>query len=212
MRDSAREVELVSSEIPYAGQVWAIRKDSFVLGQQTLIRDFVQHMGAVGIVAVNSDGQILTVRQYRHPVAMEMIEIPAGLIDAPSEDPLMAAQRELREETGFTARNWNVLVDICTSPGSSSETIRIYLAQDLDEHEWGNAELQGEEREMVRNFVSLETSLKSIFAGEWQSPTAVSGVLAYFAYVNQDLELRASDVVWPTRNSNINSDRVFLKP
>ncbi len=91
-------------------------------------RTVVSHPGAVAVVALDDAGRVLMIRQYRHPVGYQLWEIPAGLRDAAGEPPLETARRELFEETGYRAREWHVLIDYFTSPGFTTERLRIYLA------------------------------------------------------------------------------------
>ncbi len=81
---------------------------------------------------MNDAGDVLLLRQYRHPVGMDLWEIPAGLLDVEGEDFVVGAARELAEEADLVADRWNVLADFFNSPGSSSEAIRIYLARGVE--------------------------------------------------------------------------------
>ena len=92
-------------------------------------RTVVSHPGAVAVVALDDASRVLMIRQYRHPVGYQLWEIPAGLRDAAGEPPLETARRELFEETGYRAREWHVLIDYFTSPGFTTERLRIYLAR-----------------------------------------------------------------------------------
>jgi len=96
-------------------------------------RDVVEHPGAVAVVALDATGQVLLIRQYRHPVGHLLWEIPAGLRDVPGEPSRGTGERELREETGYAARTWHVLTDCYTSPGISTERVTVFLARDLAE-------------------------------------------------------------------------------
>src|SRR5699024_266857 len=87
--------------------------------------------GAVGIGVVDEQNRILLIQQYRHPVRARLWEVPAGLLDVDGESPFDAAARELVEEADLTAARWQVLSDSCLTPGSSSETMRLYLARDI---------------------------------------------------------------------------------
>ena len=95
-----------------------------------VLRDVIEHRGAVAMVPIDSKGQVLLVRQYRHAAGKWLLEIPAGTLD-PGEDPILAAQRELREEVGFAAGRLEPIGGCYTSPGYSDEYLRFYVARDL---------------------------------------------------------------------------------
>ena len=99
-------------------------------------RDVAAHPGAVAIVALDPDGCVLLVRQYRHPAGRVLLEIPAGTLErdpatGATEDPEGAARRELEEETGYRAATWERLADFWTAPGFATELMHLYLATDL---------------------------------------------------------------------------------
>ena len=146
-------------------------------------RDVVEHPGAVAIVALDGTGQVLLIRQYRHPVGRLLWEIPAGLRDVPGEPLLAAAERELREETGYTAKNWRVLVDCFTSPGILTERLRVFLARDLakiPDRERGIV-LKHEEAYLQKAWVPLETAAAAFLRGELHNGVAAVGILAAYA-------------------------------
>ena len=98
---------------------------------EVITRQYLTHPGAVAVVCWDEERDtIAVVRQYRHPVRYELVEIPAGLLDMDGEDHVTAARRELAEEAELAAGRWNVLVDITTTPGACEESLRIYLARD----------------------------------------------------------------------------------
>ena len=105
------------------------------------VREYLTHPGAVAIVAILDDGRILLERQYRYPVARVCMEIPAGKLDL-GEDPLVCAQRELQEETGYTAAKWSYIRRIHPVISYSTEFIDIYLAEGLTK---GQRQLDDEE-------------------------------------------------------------------
>ena len=129
-----REVT-ISSQDAYQGQFLKMKKDIVSLpdGQETY-REYLIHPGAVAIIPILSDGRILLERQFRYPVNAAMIEIPAGKLEL-GEDPLLCAQRELLEETGYSATNWEYLGKIHPVISYSTEIIEIFLAQGLLEGE-----------------------------------------------------------------------------
>ncbi len=120
-----------SSMDAYQGKFLKLKKDIVSLpdGKETY-REYLIHPGAVAIVPILDDGRILLERQFRYPVDKAMIEIPAGKLEL-GEDPLVCAQRELLEETGYTASSWEYLGRIHPVISYSTELIEIYLAKGL---------------------------------------------------------------------------------
>ena len=127
--DDAVEPELVSSDVVFDGKVWDIRRDVFTLDDGQVTREYVDHTGAVAVLAMDERDRVLLIKQYRHPVRMRDWELPAGLLDVVGEDPLRGAQRELAEEADLVAEQWSLLCEFMTSPGGSNEVIRVYLAR-----------------------------------------------------------------------------------
>ena len=122
---------VLASEYLYQGRIVKLRIDQVrTLTGLEVIREIVEHPGAVAIVALDDRQRVVLVKQYRHAVRAMTIEIPAGTME-PNEDPLEAAQRELREETGFTADRFAPIGSIHPAPGWSTEHIHLYLATGL---------------------------------------------------------------------------------
>ncbi len=120
-----------SSEDVYSGKFLHLKKDLVRLPDgNTTYREYLIHPGAVAIMPILNDGRILLERQFRYPVDAAMIEIPAGKLEL-GEDPLLCAQRELLEETGYSAKSWEFLGRIHPVISYATETIDIYLAKDL---------------------------------------------------------------------------------
>jgi ADP-ribose pyrophosphatase len=115
-------------------------------------RSIVRHPGSAVMMAVDEHERVLLVQQYRLPAEMELWELPAGRID-PGETPLQAAKRELREETGYSAKNWRKLVTFWASPGYIDEKMTLFLATDLTE---GEQEPMEDERIELRWFSERE--------------------------------------------------------
>jgi 8-oxo-dGTP pyrophosphatase MutT (NUDIX family) len=146
-------------------------------------RDVVEHPGAVAVVALDDAGRVLMIRQYRHPVGRLLWEIPAGLRDIPGEPLRAAAERELREETGWGAKTWHVLIDYLTSPGILTERVRVYLARDVSqvpEAERGPAR-QHEEAYLLTAWVPLEAAVAAFLRGELHNGVTAVGILAAYA-------------------------------
>jgi ADP-ribose pyrophosphatase len=144
-----------------------------------LVRNYLSHPNAVGVIALDDRGRVAVERQYRHPVRRRLVEAPAGLCDQPGEAALAAAQRELAEELGLAAGVWRVLVDVYATPGSSTQATRIFLArQVVPVARPPGFVLEGEEAEIELEWVEVEELLAAVFAGQIMNPTLVIGVLA----------------------------------
>lgn len=121
----------LSSEKIYDGAIIHVRRDRVLLPNgHTATREVVEHPGGVGILALEADGSVLLVRQYRYAFGRTLLEIPAGKRE-PGEEPFATARRELREETGAVAESWTPLGKLIASPGCYDEVLYLYLAQDL---------------------------------------------------------------------------------
>jgi len=170
---------LTDHTLIHAGKIWDIVSDVVDLGPTQVLREYVDHPGAVAIIAVDDQDRVLLVSQYRHPVRSELWEPPAGLLDVAGEPPVVAAARELAEEADLRADTWHVLVDFYTTPGGSSERIEVFLARGLHEVPEGERHVRiHEEADMVPVWVPLDDAVDAVLAGRLHSPTAVVGVLA----------------------------------
>ena len=125
-----RETQVASEDI-FEGKILHVKKDTVALpnGEQAY-REIIRH-GAVCVIPVTEDGQVIVERQYRYPIDRVITEIPAGKLDSREEDRLSAIQRELREETGYTAEEWISLGDFHPAPAYSDEYISMYMARKL---------------------------------------------------------------------------------
>jgi 8-oxo-dGDP phosphatase len=142
-------------------------------------RDYLRHVGAVGVVALDETEQVVLVRQYRHPVRRELWELPAGLKDVDGEPLAETAARELAEEADLRAGRWDLLVDLHTSPGCSDELIRVFLARDLTPMpEAERYQRTQEEATMTVARVPLDEAVRMVFRGEITNAACVAGVLA----------------------------------
>jgi ADP-ribose pyrophosphatase len=128
---------VVDSRVLHRGRYLTFRIDTIERDDGTRSeRDIVGHPGAVAIVAIDPDDQVLLVRQYRTATQGILLEIPAGTLDTDpetgaTEEPDLAARRELEEETGYRAGSWQRLASFWTAPGFASELMHLYLATDL---------------------------------------------------------------------------------
>ena len=144
-------------------------------------RSVVTHPGAVAVLALDDAQRVLMIRQYRHPVGRQLWEIPAGLRDADGESPLQTARRELLEETGYRAREWHTLADYFSSPGFSTERIRIFLARGLEPAGDGGREREDEEKFIVADWLALDEAVRLVLAGKLHNGPAIIGILAGYA-------------------------------
>ena len=190
--------EVLGSEKLYQGEIVAVRRDTVRMpGGSHADREVVEHVDSVAVVALNSAGELLLLRQYRHPAAEYLWELPAGLRDQNLEQAEEAARRELAEETGWHAERWHTLVDLRPSPGMSTEVVRVYLARQLTHHPRAG-EAEGEETDLKTRWVDLPTAVREVLDGRITNGLAVAGVLAADAVVGlREDRIRAADVSWP---------------
>ena len=124
--------KLLNSERIFKGRVFTIRRDNLRTPDGRITKfDIVEHHGSVVILAIDNDANLLLIRQYRHAAVDDLLELPAGTLDAPDEDPAHCAGRELREETGMAARKLVELGKFYLAPGYSTESMTVFLATDL---------------------------------------------------------------------------------
>jgi ADP-ribose diphosphatase len=127
----------VSSRLVFDGKLLKVRSDTVRLPDGGAAeREWIEHPGAVAVLAVTDAGELVMERQFRYALGRDMIEVPAGKID-PGEDPLATARRELQEETGYTAAEWTHVATIHLAIGYSNEHIEIYLARGLRQEKAG---------------------------------------------------------------------------
>ena len=182
MTEPARpgEYEVLGTETVYEGRVITLVKDTVAMPEGgDSVREVVRHIGAVCIAAVDDEGRVVMVRQYRHPVGGYLWELPAGLRDADGEPPLETAKRELAEEAGLAAERWSLLVTSYSTPGFCDEQVLVYLAEglsDVDRPEGFTVE--HEELDMTVERVPLDEAVGRIFSGDIRNATAVIGLLA----------------------------------
>lgn len=177
LRDEPFEPTLIQSDVVYKGWVWDVRSDRFAYGDGEIVREYVDHTGAVAVLALDDDDRVLLIQQYRHPIRHRDWELPAGLLDIPGEDPMRAAQRELAEETDIVAREWQSLVSTWTTPGGNSELIRIYLATGIEAAPSAH-DRADEEADIRTEWVPLTDAVDAVLDGRLRNGILAVGVLA----------------------------------
>jgi ADP-ribose pyrophosphatase len=212
--DQPEHWPITAHQVLASGAIAQFNADTILApsGEQ-LRRQYLTHPGSVAIIAYDAVGRVAVIDQYRHAIAMRMIEPPAGLLDVAAENPLDAAKRELAEEVGLAAATWNVLADFYSSPGISQETSRIYLARGLSNV--GRPKdfvAAGEEAEMSLAWVPLTELLQGIRAGTLENPALIIGCLSLSAALSDECGLgglRPGDAPWPMRRNKLHQDAVL---
>ncbi|CAN3129025.1 NUDIX domain-containing protein [Mycobacterium sp. smrl_JER01] len=187
----------VSSETVYVGKILALRADEVRMpGGGTARREVVEHFGAVAVVALDDDGRIALVHQYRHAYGRRLWELPAGLLDFGGEPPHETARRELAEEAGLAARDWRTLVDLDSAPGFCDESVRVFLATGISEVDRPQA--HDEEADLRLERVDLGEAVTRVYSGEIVNSISVAGILAVHAMPDVSA-LRPVDAPWVDR-------------
>ena len=162
----------LSSRLVYDGRLLKVRSDTVRLPDgASAEREYIEHPGAVAVLAVTDAGELVIERQFRYPLGRDMFEIPAGKID-PGEDPLATARRELQEETGYTAAEWTHVATINIAIAYSNEHIEIYLARGLR-----HAQAKLDDEEFLEVFtLPLTTALAWVREGKITDSKTVAGL------------------------------------
>jgi ADP-ribose pyrophosphatase len=167
--------ELLRSEKLYTGKIVNLVVDHvrYSSGNES-VREVIEHPGGAVVLAVFEDTDILLVRQFRYPIGGEVIELPAGKLDA-KEDPQHCAERELREETGYTARRWTKLTTMMTTPGFCNERLHIFMAQELSLSLQGQSLEEGEQTiKLLR--VPFAQAVAMVERGEIVDGKSIAGI------------------------------------
>jgi ADP-ribose pyrophosphatase len=195
--DEPVEVEVISTETVYSGNVWDIRKDRFRLGDHEITREYMAHTGAVAVLALDERDRVLLIKQYRHPIRMREWELPAGLLDVAGESPLLAAQRELAEEADLVAETWDLLSEFTTTAGGSNEAIRVFLARGVSAAPEVYARTE-EEAEIELRWVPLDDVVEGILSRDLQNSILAIGALsAQAARAGGWATLAPAESPWP---------------
>lgn len=176
----AETAELLSTKVVFECPLFKVRHDKLIEpGGKRSERDVIRHNGSVVILALDNskskkDPWIVIERQYRHAANQFLWELPAGKLDA-GEEPIVGAQRELEEETGYRAKKWSPLVEYYASPGFLGESMKVFLAEGLLP---GDAHPEEDEEIEIR-LVKLSDALKMIEKGAILDGKTLTSVLLY---------------------------------
>lgn len=202
--DEYVDLPLLDRETAFEGRIWDVLRDAFAYGDDAtrIVREYVDHPGAVAVLVLDDDDRVLLIKQYRHPVRTRDWEIPAGLLDVRHEPALEAARRELAEEADLVASDWAVLVDYFTTPGGSSEAIRIFLARGVSATD-APFDREHEEADMELRWVPLDDCVDAVLARRLGNPSLVIGVLAAAAARARGWRsLSPANAPWPAHPAN----------
>jgi len=177
LRDEPVDAEVIESDLVYEGRVWDVRSDTVRYGDGEIVRQYVAHPGAVAVVALDDDGRVALIQQYRHPIRHRDWEIPAGLLDVAGEPPIDTARRELAEEVDLVAASVEPLLSIFTTPGGNDETVHIFLARGLSPAPHAHAREQ-EEADIRLEWMPLADAVNAVLAGRMRNGILAAGVLA----------------------------------
>ncbi len=182
LRDADMELgeEVVGRRVVHAGRYLAVEVDAIVRGDGSeSTRDIVVHPGAVVVAPLDSEGRLLLVTQYRVPAGGAMLELPAGTLemqDGAVEDPLLAAHRELEEETGYRAGSMERLGGFWSAPGFSTEYLTLYLATGLQAA--GDGRLSPDEDENLRlSRLPWREAVAAVEEGVIEDAKSIAGIL-----------------------------------
>lgn len=199
--DTAEVHPITDTAVVHHGWVWNVAADAIDYRGTTIHREYIDHTSAVAVLAMDDQERVLLISQYRHPVRTRNWEIPAGLLDGgPAESALEAAQRELAEEADLVAHRWDLLLDFWTTPGGSNESIRVFLARELQPAPTAFARIH-EEADIQHCWLHLEDAITAIFEDRLHNPALLQALFAANeARRRQWVPLRDAQTPWPTRS------------
>lgn len=188
----------LQGETLYDGKIITVERWQVALpdGREAM-REIVRHKGAAAVVPVDERGNITLVRQHRVALDRFTWEIPAGKLDYVGEDPLHCAKRELEEETGLRASNWQKLSQVITTPGFCTEQISLYLATGLSQH---SAHTDPDEFLRLMK-MPLDEALGRVMAGEFDDAKTCLGILMAHKALAERARPRYGDGLPPYRRT-----------
>ncbi len=169
------EEKTIKSETIYEGKVVTLKKDKVqIRGGKVSYREIIRHRGAVALLPITEDGKVILVEQYRKPIEKVLLEIPAGKMEI-GESPISTAARELEEETGYSAKNIELITKMLPAVGYSDEVIYIYVATGLTPGETNFDE--GEDIDIVE--VELKSAVEMVMSGEIEDGKTIVALMMY---------------------------------
>jgi ADP-ribose pyrophosphatase len=173
------KLEVLKSEMVYQGRVFGVRRDEVVEPNGVRAqREVITHSGSVVVLPVLKDGRILMIQQYRYAAKQYLWELVAGRIDA-GETVKQAAARELREETGYRAKRFSVILDVFPTPGFLEERMYILLAEGLTE---GEAQPEADEK-IISRVYHLKELKQMMKRGKLRDAKSIAGILYYITFI-----------------------------
>ncbi len=201
LQDDVVPVAVTASDVVYDGAIWNVRRDSFAYNGASITREYIDHPGAVAVLALDEHDRVLLIKQYRHPTGLRGWELPAGLLDVTGENAVVGAQRELAEEADVVATEWALLTEFYTTPGGSNEAIRVYLARDIATV--AAFDRTDEEADIELRWVPLDECVDAVLARRVENPILALGVLAASASRARGWStLAPADLPWPRHPLN----------
>ena len=170
-------VKRLDRQLRAKGTVISLYKDTVEVNGHIAEWDFIHHDGAAAVVAVNDEGKLMMVRQYRNALDRFTLELPAGKLDTPDEPTLACATRELEEETGYKSSDFEYLLTVNTTVAFCNEKIDIYLARNLEK----SKQNLDEDEEINVELWDLEDLKNLIYEGEITDGKTVAGIMTYAA-------------------------------
>ncbi|MDJ0349561.1 NUDIX hydrolase [Cryobacterium sp. PH29-G1] len=201
LQDDVAPVNVTATDVVFDGAIWNVRRDTFDYNNASITREYIDHPGAVAVLALDEHDRVLLIKQYRHPTGLRGWELPAGLLDVSGEQALIGAQRELAEEADVVATDWALLTEFYTSPGGSNEAIRVYLARGVSAV--AAFERTDEEADIELRWASLDDCVDAVLARRIENPILALGVLAAHASRARGWStLAPADLPWPRHPLN----------
>lgn len=180
LQDDDFDVTVTASDVVFDGAVWKVKREAFDYGGTTIKREFIDHTGAVAVLVQDDAERVLVIKQYRHPVRSRDWELPAGLLDIPGEEPMVAAKRELAEEADLEAADWSPLVTFNTTPGGSNERLFVFHATGATATGEAFAR-EAEEADIEKRWVALSDIVDGVLAGRLHNSILSIAALALHA-------------------------------